>query len=87
MNEMPWTGRDGYLAAPTEDWVVDGHVAGTIKTFGHLTVSTSRQERRLSRRLIDCSCRRCTERGTSFPPTSPRCAVKRTLGRAPLTHP
>lgn len=44
MNEMPWTGRDGYLAAPTEDWVVDGHVAGTIKTFGDLTVSTREDE-------------------------------------------
>jgi len=38
MAEMPWSGQEGYLAAPTEDWMVDGEVAGTIKTFGDLTL-------------------------------------------------
>jgi hypothetical protein len=41
MAEMPWTGREGYLAAETVNWTVDGEVAGTIKTFGDLTVSVT----------------------------------------------
>lgn len=41
MAEMPWTGREGYLAAPTEEWFVGGKVAGTVKTYGNLTVSVS----------------------------------------------
>lgn len=39
MAEMAWTGQTGYLAAPTEDWNVNGELAGTVKTFGDLTVS------------------------------------------------
>ncbi|ORY35324.1 Alpha/Beta hydrolase protein [Naematelia encephala] len=38
MAEMPWTGQAAYLAAATEDWVVDGEVAGTFKTAGDLTL-------------------------------------------------
>lgn len=39
MAEMGWSGKEGYLAAPTEDWSVDGKVAGSIKSFGDLSVS------------------------------------------------
>ncbi|KAK4687088.1 hypothetical protein P7C73_g3043, partial [Tremellales sp. Uapishka_1] len=38
MAEMRWTGQQGYRAAPTEKWMVDGNTAGTIKTFGDLTL-------------------------------------------------
>lgn len=38
MDEMPWTGRNGYLAAPVEEWRVDGTLAGEYKTFGDLSV-------------------------------------------------
>ena len=39
MAEMGWSGREGYLSAPTEDWLVDGQVSGSFKTFGPLAGS------------------------------------------------
>ncbi|CAD6587184.1 MAG: hypothetical protein TREMPRED_004679 [Tremellales sp. Tagirdzhanova-0007] len=36
MAEMGWSGQEGYLAASTEDWLVDGQVSGSFKTFGPL---------------------------------------------------
>ncbi len=38
MAAMRWTGQEGYLAAPTEDWMVDGKVAGICKEYENLTV-------------------------------------------------
>ena len=38
MAEMGWSGQEGYLAASTEDWLVDGQVSGSFKTFGPLAV-------------------------------------------------
>jgi hypothetical protein len=38
MAAMRWTGQEGYLAAPTEDWMVDGKVAGIFKEYENLTV-------------------------------------------------
>ncbi len=40
MAQMEWTGQEGFLAAPTKDWLVDGHVAGVVKEFGDLVVRT-----------------------------------------------
>jgi cathepsin A (carboxypeptidase C) len=39
MAQMEWTGREGYLAAPIEEWRVDGQVAGEKKRYKDLTVS------------------------------------------------
>ena len=36
---MGWSGQERYLAAPTEDWLVDGQVSGSLKTYGPLAVS------------------------------------------------
>jgi len=38
MAAMSWTGQEAYLAAPTEKWMVDGKVAGSIKEYENLTV-------------------------------------------------
>ncbi len=38
MAAMRWTGQEAYLAAPTEKWMVDGKVAGSIKEYENLTV-------------------------------------------------
>lgn len=37
---MRWSGRDGYLAAETLGWYVEGELAGDYKTYGDLTVSS-----------------------------------------------
>ena len=41
MAEMPWTGQEGFVSAPTVDWHVDGELAGSYKTSGNLSVRRS----------------------------------------------
>ena len=36
---MTWMGQEGYLAATTEDWIVAGDIAGSVKRYGYLTVN------------------------------------------------
>ena len=41
MNEMEWTGKEGFNAAEFLQWKVDGKIAGSFKNFGNLTVGFS----------------------------------------------
>ena len=38
---LQWTGKEGYNAESLADWMVDGEVAGSFKTFGPLTVDST----------------------------------------------
>ena len=61
MAQMEWTGQQGFLAAPTEKWWVDGEVAGSVKTHGDLTVSIARKGS-MDHGLTRLSCSRCSVR-------------------------
>lgn len=39
MNDMEWSGQEGWHAAKTEDWMVDKEKKGLVKRYKNLTVS------------------------------------------------
>ena len=38
--EMPWSGQKAFTEAPFEEWMVEGSVAGRVRTSGNFTFAT-----------------------------------------------
>lgn len=40
MLDLEWSGQDGFKKEELKDWIVDGKVAGRMKSFGGFTFAT-----------------------------------------------
>ena len=61
-HRMEWTGQAGFVEAKWQDWEVDGKVAGSFKTYGKLSVSSTVTCRR--KQILIGSCSRSSTQAT-----------------------
>lgn len=52
MAALEWYGKEGYNAAKFEDWIVDGVLAGSYKSYDNLTVSQGLSTPTLTAQLL-----------------------------------